>query len=335
MSSALVINCSHTYNLGAAKLADWLADEGYEVTACTGDPGPIFTTGFDLVALSCVFSWDVPTARAIALRVKPHSDVWAGGPGFAALPKWWERETGLSCTTGLDQRFERQWGGYKMTFAARGCPVGCWFCIVPKIEGKEFTLDWDFNPAPMLCDNNLSALPVEFQQHIIRRYQETGVPLKDANSGFEPRTFDRETYARWRPILKGPWRFAYDDLQETGDVRRMMALLQEEPPGRKRVYVLVGNEPFEACYERAQRVIEWGGEPHCQPVMKLNALTKQDLIVRHDWTAHHLRHFARFYNRHIYRYAGLEEYRNSKNEPAPFADWLARARGGQEAKATV
>lgn len=74
------------------------------------------------------------------------------------------------------------------TIASRGCPVGCWFCIVPKMEGKAFTLLPDFPVRPILCDNNLSALPPEYQDHIIARYQATGVPLLDANSGFEPRT---------------------------------------------------------------------------------------------------------------------------------------------------
>ena len=45
------------------------------------------------------------------------------------------------------------------TIASRGCPVGCSFCIVPKMEGREFTLLPDFTPRPILCDNNLSALP--------------------------------------------------------------------------------------------------------------------------------------------------------------------------------
>jgi hypothetical protein len=44
----------------------------------------------------------------------------------------------------------------KATFASRGCPVGCWFCIVPRIEGTTFTTDADFVPAPILCDNNRS-----------------------------------------------------------------------------------------------------------------------------------------------------------------------------------
>src|SRR5216117_4109572 len=35
------------------------------------------------------------------------------------------------------------------TMASRGCPVGCWFCIVPKMEGREFTLLPDFPVRPV------------------------------------------------------------------------------------------------------------------------------------------------------------------------------------------
>ena len=30
------------------------------------------------------------------------------------------------------------------TMASRGCPVGCWFCLVPAMEGRSFTLLQDF-----------------------------------------------------------------------------------------------------------------------------------------------------------------------------------------------
>ena len=93
------------------------------------------------------------------------------------------------------------------TFASRGCPVGCWFCIVPAMDGRDFTLIDDFEPRPILCDNNLSALPAAFQDHIVERYRATGVPLHDAQSGFEPRTFGEEVFERWKPINRGPWRF--------------------------------------------------------------------------------------------------------------------------------
>ncbi len=47
-----------------------------------------------------------------------------------------------------------------------------------------------------------------------------GGPLFDANSGFEPRTFTPDVYARWKPLLnagRGPWRFAYDEMGERAD----------------------------------------------------------------------------------------------------------------------
>ena len=305
---ALVVNCSPAhYNLGARKLSDWLAAQGHAVSYHDGDPG-LFGYGFDLVALSVIFSWHAARAREIALRLREQSDVWCGGPGMFALGGWWLRETGLTATRGLDPRFERQQGGYRYTFASRGCPVGCSFCIVPRLEGTEFTLYPDFEPAPVLCDNNLSALPEAFQRHIIDRYTAAGVRMADANSGFEPATFDEGTYRRWAPLLHGPWRFALDEMGELAAVERMMGILREVRTKKKQVYVLIGNEPVAACYERAMRVLEWGGEPFCQPYRPLNALDYATFKIAHDWTSPKLRAFARYFNRHLYRYCRLWEY---------------------------
>lgn len=196
------------------------------------------------------------------------------------------------------------------TFASRGCPVGCSFCIVPAMEGSKFTLMPDFPVRPVLCDNNLSALPVEFQRHIIRRYQQEGVPLLDANSGFEPRTFDDDCFARWRSLNKGPWRFAYDDQGDRPHVERVMRMLKGEPAKRKRVYVLIGNEPIASCLERLNEVIAWGGEPHAQPEIKLTALEKRPW-VRFDWTEQTLRDMARWANRRHWRYTKFAGYRRS------------------------
>lgn len=319
---ALVVNCSPGYNLGAHRLKDYLAAQGWSVDFQTGDPG-IFSYGYDLVCLSVIFSWHAPVARDIALRVKNNSEVWCGGPGMFALFNIWKEWTGLECVRGLDQRFENQAGDYKMTFASRGCPVGCWFCIVPKLEGKEFTLYWDFQPAPFLCDNNLSALPVDFQNHVVERYASSGVRLLDANSGFEPMSFNEDTYRRWKPIMRGPWRFALDTTLELPDVQRMMEILKDEPRSKKRVYVLIGNEPIEACYERIAKVIEWGGDPHCQPVIKLNALEKRPMIM-HDWGTVGelgLMDMARWGTRWLWKTVPLYEYANRKNQPPIFAEF--------------
>src|SRR5260370_1346348 len=255
MKQALVVNCSAPhYNLGAHKLADWLAGLDYAVTAAEGDPG-LWGLDADLVCLSVIFSWHAPLARQIALRMRDQTEVWAGGPGLFALSHWWRQETGLAVVKGLDGRFERQRGRYKMTFASRGCPVNCSFCIVPRLEGVTFSYDPDFVPAPVLCDNNLSAFPITYHQHILNLYQAFGQPLLDANSGFEPRSFDQDTYERWKPIVRGPWRFALDEMRELADVQRTMTILQEVSPSRKRVYCLAGNEPIAACYERARKII--------------------------------------------------------------------------------
>lgn len=319
---AIVINCSSPrYNLGARKLADWLKSQAISTDYHDGDPG-LFGLNADLVCLSVIFSWHAPRARDIALRFRGRADVWAGGPGLYALGNWWQRETGLTAHRGLDWRFERQRGDYQITFASRGCPVNCSFCIVSRIEGTAFTLDWDFLPAPILCDNNLSALPVEFQEHIIQRYQETGTHLMDANSGFEPRTFDEDTYRRWRPVIRGPWRFAFDELSEAEDVHRMMDILRQEPSRRKQVYVLIGNEPISACHERVLKVLEWGGEPYCQPLLDLNYLGGP-IRVRHDWSEQQLRDFARWANRHLWRYCNLAGYHPRRYESPPFGARMA------------
>ena len=321
MTNALVVNCSAPhYNLGASKMADWLDGDGYPVTRWQGDPG-MFADGYDLVALSVIFSWHAPVARRIALQVRGHADVWAGGPGLFALGNWWTRETGLGVQQGLDHRFERQRGAYRMTFASRGCPVGCWFCIVPKIEGAAFTLDPDFVPAPILCDNNLSALPVDYQEHIISRYVESGTRLLDANSGFEPATFDEATYERWRHVLRGPWRLALDESREIADVERALDILAGVRRAKKRIYVLIGNEPMAACYERATKVVELGAEPFCQPVVSLNSLDGRPR-VRYDWTEGRLKDFARYFNRFLWKYTPIAEYSNRQGERPPFAGVL-------------
>jgi hypothetical protein len=337
MKKALVVNCSAPhYNLGSWKLHDWLSEQGYRVTYAQGDPG-LWELDADLVALSLIFSWHAPLARAIALRMKDRAEIWCGGPGVFALASWWRSETGLEIVKGLDQRFERQRGHYKMCFSARGCPVNCSFCLVPRLEGVTFSYDPDFIPAPILCDNNLSALPVDYQDHIIRRYQDTGMALLDANSGFEPHSFDEGTYHRWKPVLRGPWRFALDELRELGDVERMMGILKNVPASRKRVYCLVGNEPLESCYERACKIIAWGGEPFCQFVLPLNWLGDPARVkLRYDWASYQQgRDFCRYFNRYLWRSLPISGYMPRKDEPAPFAQCLPVLSSPLQQKARV
>jgi len=268
----------------------------------------------DIAYISVVFSWRLPDAYQLAIWYKAQGyRVRAGGPALFANKKYLAEVAEVGGEVDALTHHNRQ-----ATIASRGCPVGCYFCIVPRMEGLNFTLIWDFVPRAILCDNNLSALPIEFQEHIIKRYRETDTPLLDANSGFEPYTFDEGTYLRWKEINRGPWRFALDEMREVEDVRRMMEILKDEPANKKRVYVLIGNEPMAACYERIQKVIEWGGEPHCQPLMALNTLIKRPQ-VRHDWTEERLMDMARWANRWLWRSIPIHDYYPRKEQPRPFA----------------
>lgn len=257
------------------------------------------------VYLSVAFTWNLPEAR---MRAGFHRQcglrVVAGGPALFTRRDYLidYADTASDYPDAISHHHPLA------TIASRGCPVGCWFCIVPKMEGREFTLLPDFPVRPILCDNNLSALPAEYQDYIVRRYQDTGVPLMDANSGFEPKTFTEDVYNRWRPINRGPWRFAYDESGEREDVARVMRMLGGESTKRKRVYVLIGNEPRAACLDRIREVIAWGGEPHVQPYMKLNALDRVP-YARFDWDIQTLKDVARWANRRLWRYMPFEGYR--------------------------
>ena len=261
----------------------------------------------DTVNISIVFTWDVDDAWQRAQFWKSQGfHIRVGGPGAFVNRKIWK---GLADVGGdVEDAVSRH--NPMATFASRGCPVGCWFCIVPAMEGKEFTLIPDFTPRPVLCDNNLSALEDKYQDHIISRYLDADVPLLDANSGFEPATFDEVVFKRWEKINKGAWRFAYDEIGEREDVLRCLKMLKHLPGSKKRVYTLIGNEPFESCMGRIQEVISNGGEPHAQPVMKLNARVKRPW-VRYDWTEQRLRDVARWCNRYIWRKVDFADYDRS------------------------
>lgn len=279
----------------------------------------------DTVYLSIAFTWLLDDAfqRALFHRATGRT-VKAGGPALFQVKMQHELADLKGVELGGDYPEAVTKHNGDATFFSRGCDQGCGFCIVPAMEGRDFTLIPDAVPRPVLCDNNLSGLPADYQEYIVRRYLESGVPLKDANSGFEPHTFTPDVYERWKPLVnkpwktadgkseRGPWRFAYDELAERMEVLAVMRMLVDEPQKRKRVYVLIGNEPFAECMQRIQEVIDHGCDPHVQPLMKLTALTREPW-VRHDWTAKKLADVARWANSWSWKKASFAEWDPTRN----------------------
>lgn len=258
--------------------------------------------------ISVVFSWDIDSAfeRAVWHRASGRR-VRIGGP---AVHVGRRRLLEVGEVGGdIPEAVTRH--NPMATYASRGCPVNCWFCIVPSMEGREFTLIDDFTPRPILCDNNLSGLPWDYQKHIVGRYADAGMFLWDAQSGFEPRTFTGDTFALWRGINRGPWRLAFDDQGDRPHIERALRILRNVSQRRKRIYVLIGNEPVASCLERISQVVAWGGDPHVQPIIKLNARHKKPW-VRFDWSEQALIDMARWANRHLWKYTSFADYKRSR-----------------------
>jgi hypothetical protein len=293
-------------SLGALKLAVWLRGQGWEVIECTAldwKDAPA-----DLYCFSVVFSWKLPEMVVMAKFALTRGEVWIGGPAVtfsAANRRYVEQETGIKPHTGIDHRFEQVEGSFPMVYFSRGCPAytpACGTCPVPFIEGNKFTFYRDSQPAKLLLDNNLSALPVEYQQYIIERYLgswQKKQGLVDANSGFEPHTFTEATLLRWKQFPLQCWRFGYDDLTERDQALEMMRLLKAHGySGEKvRVYTLIGNEPIDACVLRMTEVIEHGMHPWPQRLRPLDWLGPEGTLpCRYDWDEPTLIAYQRFYS---------------------------------------
>jgi hypothetical protein len=147
--------------------------------------------------ISVAFTWRLPEAKKLTeyYRAIGCTTVKVGGPGTFTQRKYLA-DLGVEIGGSIPDAIARH--NPMATRASYGCPVGCWFCIVPKMDGKAFTFLPDFPVRPILCDDNLSALPADYQQHVVSRYIATGVPLLDANSGFEPAMAEQWTEHAWR-----------------------------------------------------------------------------------------------------------------------------------------
>ena len=127
------------------------------------DPKPKWIGGLaewqegDVTYLSVAFTWKLDEAHSRAMFAKACGrKVIAGGPALFMIKMQHKIADVAECRKEYPDAIARH--NPLATIASRGCPVGCWFCIVPVMEGREFTLLPDFPVRPILCDNNLSAL---------------------------------------------------------------------------------------------------------------------------------------------------------------------------------
>ncbi|MBN1887661.1 MAG: hypothetical protein JW850_06710 [Thermoflexales bacterium] len=309
MSKAVLISVSSGCNLGLAKLANWLGSEGWQVQQ-QSSVGPL-TDRADLYCFSAVFSWDVPGLIEQVRLVPAGCEVWIGGPGVTILADYVERETGIRPVVGADARFENQPGEYRVTRTSRGCPVGCSFCIVAHTDRHHPVEYVDFPPAPVVLDDNILASSWGHQEQVVERLRAQGYGRVDFQCGFDPSRFTAGHFDLYSPLRLAAWRLAFDDEQEAGYVERMITLLRSRrvPKKRIRVYTIAGLDSPEESLSRAQRVIEWGGEPRLQMYRPLDWLLPTPFVDEgQGWTLELATAMPRYFYGYYWRRMGFDAF---------------------------
>lgn len=309
-----ILSSTPGYNLGLDKLAHWGESQGWTVEQLP-DLRPLDGHLYDLIAISVIFSWDLPKALAWGQQVA--CELWMGGPAISANAHYVQRQLPhAKITIGPDPRFERQSGDYKWVRWGRGCSVGCWFCIVPKIDGTAMLEYVESTPARVIVDDNIIRYTREHQERIVEQTLQAGCTKIDINSGFDPAVFDLWHYQLYNKLDLQYWRTAYDTLDEGPQVERMLALLREHGVSSRRipVYMLAGAEPFEQSMMRARQIVAWGGEPRVQMFKPLNWMSARSeawMHPKYGWTRRQTVNFPRYWYSYRWRTETWE-------------DWLAR-----------
>jgi len=255
--------------------------------------------------LSVVFSWQLQEAyqRAVWLGRQGYY-VRAGGP---AIDLNSDAMQDVAITFGAVNALPHH--NPNATFTSRGCIRRCPFCAVPRLEGDLVELtDWE--PKPVVCDNNLLACSRTHFDRVIDRLKP--IPDVDFNQGLDARLFTDHHANRLAELDLRVVRLAWD---ATRDERYFLTAFHRL---RKagfcanviRVYVLIGFDdvPIDALY-RLETVRNLGAWPNPMRYQPLDAKMRNEYVAP-GWTERELRRFARYWSR--LRWLGgipFEEYR--------------------------
>ena len=317
-----VVNCSQAYNPAVLKLARWWAERGAETAVFDRrcPPTPLDLAGFDRVLLSVIFSWDLPWMAQVAhWGTGLGKAVEIGGPAAECNAAWVERETEVIPWRGRHPCDGVQLEKPRMTWTSRGCPNKCPFCSVWQLEGDLVELDdEEWQPAPLVMDNNFLACSPAHQERVIARLAEAGFQQVDFNQGLDARLYERgfrHLLERYDVRLR-VWRFAYDSPGDWPAVERAFRDLRQAGVNWRniRIYLLYDyrESPAEAV-ERAEQIIGGRERPLACPwpmaYRPLDWMRPGEEYVAPGWSRQLVRDFRRYYGRPLlWRSFAWEDY---------------------------
>lgn len=268
------------YNLATAKMVKKFTDEGNEVFYSTRADG--WARMCEKAFCSVLFTYELPMlVDDLPNLVTNGVEVEVGGPAVTAMMTSEEPEMKklleffrawkVEPHNGLDERFEHVKGNFEATFTSRGCPRGCEFCLVPKLEGRHMIEYEDYNiPSgknPFVCDNNILATSWQHQERFVENLK--GVRNLDINSGFDDRIFNRNPEKYWSlysQLKLECWRFAYDKDEQREEIKAAAEFLHGKGVDYRHIIVfcLVGwpGTTFEYAQEKLQFLVDIGTSPY-------------------------------------------------------------------------
>lgn len=256
--------------------------------------------------VSVVFSWDLPRAyqkcvwyRTQGLRVR------AGGPAVALNPSYL---AGVAECGGQVNALPHH--NPKATFTSRGCIRRCAFCAVPRIEGDLVELN-DWEPRPIVCDNNLLACSrAHFDRVIDRLKPINGI---DFNQGLDARLLT-DYHAGRLAELDCKVRLAWDAVSMESQLMTAIERLQRAgfPKAAITIYVMIGfnDSPADALY-RLETLHGRGYRPFPMRYQPVDAF-KRNGYVGENWSNRELVRFMRYWSNLRYLEAvPFEEFEES------------------------
>jgi hypothetical protein len=259
--------------------------------------------------LSVPFTWELQNAhqRAVWLKAAGYH-VRAGGPAVSLMPEYL---TDVAEIGGEVNALPHH--NPNATFTSRGCIRRCPFCAVWRVEGELRELaEWE--PKPIVCDNNLLACSMAHFDRVIDRLK----PLAgiDFNQGLDARLLTKHHAGRLAE-LDCMVRLAWDHIDYGNDFMQAYERLRKAgiPKSRIRVYVLIGykDKPEDALF-RLRTVHNMGIKPNPMRYNPLDSLTR-DAYVGEHWSDRLLIAYMRYW-------ANLRF-----TESVPFSEWLEREIG--------
>jgi len=272
MKVAVITESPDIYNLGARKLEAWSKQQGYQVVYSYR--ATLESLMADKAYLSALFTWDLPNLIHDANLLKYHGvEVEIGGPAATVMSDHIWNLTRIKPHLGIDERFEHVKGDFEMTFTQRGCPRGCEFCLVQKVEGKKIIEYEDYNipvgANPKVGDNNILCTSWRHQEEFAERMKI--VRNLDINSGFDDRIFvlNPEKYFKlYRDLKFEAWRFAFDKPEQQEPLKKCVDYLHSQGIGYRKitVFALIAGpgSSFEEDRKKLQFLIDIGCSPYPQ-----------------------------------------------------------------------